>query len=148
MIEERDTLGVWCKSGDCFYFDKNGVIFEQAPRSFGSLVISIEDARDIEANLGSAVLDKNQVEFSSAVHGIIGRNFPFSSRTFFITKEAEYEILTSENWRLLLNKNEDSEYQLSNLKHLLDKEIQSRRGELEYIDLRLGNKVYYKYRSE
>ena len=50
-------------------------------------------------------------------------------------------LLTAELWE----KDDDIEYQLSNLKYVLDEEIKARRGELEYVDLRLGNKVYYKY---
>ena len=144
-ITERKTLGVWCKENDCFYFDKAGVIFENAPKSVGSLVISISDERDIDVNIGSIVLDEQQVDLAETVHGLIGRNFSFGIRTIVIAPDGEVEVLTSENWRLLLEKDDDIEYQLSNLKYVLDEEIKARRGELEYVDLRLGNKVYYKY---
>ncbi len=151
-IEERVMLGVWCLASrdrleNCFYFDKEGVIFEEAPKSFGSLMMSVEDRRDIEANLGSAVLGGEQVAFAQDAQGLVSRNFPFSIQTFLITKAGEYEILTSEGWRVFLNKSAGVEYQLSNLKYVLDEKIKTRRGELEYADLRLGNKVYYKYRS-
>jgi len=48
---------------------------------------------------------------------------------------------------VFLDNEEDADYNLSNLKYLLDEEIQTRRRELEYVDLRLGNKVYYKYKG-
>ena len=146
-VEEREVTGVWCRDNECFYFDKGGVIFEQAPRSFGSLIVSVTDERDIEPNLGSVVLGKAQVDLVREAHRLLGNNFPFGVRGIIITHDAEFEILTSENWRVLLDKNEDIEYQLSNLKYVLDEEIGTRRGELEYVDLRLGNRVYYKYRE-
>ena len=163
FVQERDAIGVWCGMHGCFYFDKTGVIFEPAPKSFGSLMITIEDERyltstetvpaDIngdspgEISLGSAVLTIEQVVFAGEAQGLVGRNFPFSVRTFRISEEGEYEILTSEGWRVLLDKNAGVEYQLSNLKYVLDEEIETRRHELEYVDLRLGNRVYYKYRG-
>ena len=146
-VEEREVTGVWCRDNECFYFDKEGVIFEQAPRSFGSLMVSVTDERDIEPNLGSAVLRGAQVDLVREAHRLLGNNFPFGVRGIIITQDVEFEILTSENWRVLLDKNEDIDYQLSNLKYVLDEEIGTRRGELEYVDLRLGNRVYYKYRE-
>jgi len=147
-VEERKIVGVWCGDNGCFYFDKEGVIFDQAPRSFGSLMVSVTDERDIEPNLGSVVLEEAQVNLAQEAHRLVGNNFPFGIRGIIITPDAEFEILTSENWRILLNKNEDIEYQLSNLKYVLDEEIGTRSGELEYVDLRLGNRVYYKYWGE
>jgi len=146
-LEERKVLGVWCQGSDCFYFDKEGVIFEEAPRSFGSLMITVEDERDGEANMGSVVLGHEQVAFIKEARGLLSRNFPFSVHTFVITKKGEYEILTSEGWRVLLDKSAGVEYQLSNLKYVLDEAIADQRGELEYVDLRLGNRVYYKFRD-
>ena len=157
IIEERDAIGVWCLASrdlakpdgpdGCFYFDKKGVIFVQAPKSFGSLMIGIRDERDTEASVGNAVLSSAQVAFAGAAQGLVSRNFPFSIRTFVITRDGEYEILTSEGWRVLLDKSAEAEYQLSNLKYVLDEEIETRRQELEYVDLRLGNRVYYKYKG-
>jgi len=147
-VQEREVAGVWCGDNECFYFDKEGVIFEQAPRSFGSLMVSVTDERDIEPNLGDVVLEAAQVNLVQEAHRLLGNNFPFGIRGIIITPDAEFEILTSQNWRILLNKNEDIEYQLSNLKYVLDEEVGIRRDELEYVDLRLGNRVYYKYKGK
>jgi len=111
IIMERETLGIWCGGSNCFYFDRSGVIFEHAPRSVGSLVIAISDERDIDANVGGIVLDKQQVVLAEDVHGLIGRNFSFGIRTIVITRDGEFEVVTSENWRLLLEKDDDIEYQ-------------------------------------
>lgn len=144
-VEERGMIGVWCSMGECFYFDKKGVIFEQAPKSTGSLILAVEDARNFDHNLGDTVLTSAEVTFLEEARGLISRNFPFDAQLFIITQKSEFEILTSENWRVFLNKKESPQYQLSNLKYLLDEEIKNRRRELDYVDLRLGNRVYYKY---
>jgi cell division septal protein FtsQ len=151
-IKERDTLGVWClpagdKPEDCFYFDKEGVIFEEAPKSFGQLILSVRDSRNIEPHLGARVLDRKEVTYLGDLRGIMERNFAFGAQTIEIRESGEFEVVTSEGWRVLLNKNDSVSSQLSNLKYVLDETIQARRSELEYVDLRLGNKVYYKYRG-
>ncbi len=147
-IEEREAIGIWCKGSDCFYFDKKGIIFEESPKSSGSLFISIEDMRNMETNLGSAVLSEPEVVLAEDSQRLLRGNFPFSAVTIVITADGEYELLTTEGWRVLLNKNDGLEYQLSNLKYVIDEKIKTRRGELEYVDLRLGNRVYYKYTAE
>jgi len=145
IVEERDVVGVVCKGQNCFYFDKKGVIFEVSPRTSGSIIIAVQDNRDINYELGHRVLSESQITFFKEAQGLLNRNFPFTVREFLITKKGEFEIITSEEWRALLDKNEGLEYQLSSLKYVLDEEIKTRRRELEYVDLRLGNKVYYKY---
>jgi hypothetical protein len=162
-VEERNAIGVWCdkprtyadidadlrrQTSVCFYFDKYGVIFEQAPKSTGSLILAVEDERNFDPSLGATVLTSAEITFFEEAKGLISRNFPFNAQLFIITQKSEFEFITSENWRVLLNKNETPEYQLSNLKYLLDEEIKNRRPELDYVDLRLGNRIYYKYAGE
>ena len=147
-VSERNTIGVWCREEKCFYFDKNGVIYEEALKSFGGLMITIEDFRPIEGvGLGAAALQDGEAIFFEEAKRLIAQNFPFGIRSFIITPRNEIEIVTSENWRVLLDKKEKLEYQLSNLKYLLDEKIKDRRRELEYVDLRLGNRLYYKFAS-
>lgn len=146
FITERNAVGVWCREEKCFYLDKSGVIFEPAPRSFGGLMITVEDFRAIEGvSLSAAVLKEGEAMFFEEAKRLVTQNFPFGTKSFVITQRNEIEILTSENWRVLLDKKESIEYQLSNLKYLLDEKIRERRRELEYVDLRLGNRVYYRF---
>lgn len=143
--EKREAIGIWCKENDCFYFDKEGVIFEESPKSSGSLLILIEDTRDTAANLGSAVLSEPQIVLAEDLQRLLKGNFPFAVSSILIRADGEYELLTTEGWRILLHKTDSLEHQFSNLKYLLDEEIKERRRELDYVDLRLGNKIYYKY---
>jgi len=150
-VEERGAIGVWCgRAGECFYFDKSGVIFEESPKSTGSLILAIQDERSQLSgsdpdSLGEIVVSSDEINFFQETKGLISRNFPFNAQLFIITEKSEFELQTSENWRVFLNKKESPQYQVSNLKYLLDEEIKNRRWELDYVDLRLGNRVYYKY---
>lgn len=145
VINERKAIGVWCYKISCFYFDKGGVVFEEAPKSTGSLMLSIDDEAANSAELGDVVLRDGDVEFFQSVQGITVRSFSFGVKGFLITPDGEFEVTTTEDWQIFLDKSESPQYQLSNLKYVLDEEVKTRRRELEYVDLRLGNRVYYKY---
>lgn len=144
-VVERSAIGVWCRTDNCFYFDKTGVIFEEAPKSFGGLMITVEDRRDREVKSGSKVLEEERIVLFEQAKNLFSKNFPFAPVAFIVTSKDEIEILTSENWRILLDKKAHLEYQFSNLKYVLDEQIKIRRRELDYVDLRLGNKIYYKF---
>ncbi len=71
--------------------------------------------------------------------------FPIRNRQGIIKKEGIYELQTSENWFILLNEQNDSQITYQNLKIALD-QIADKRKNLSYIDLRFGNKVFYKFK--
>ena len=60
-ISERDKLLIWCyvKTDSCFWVDKSGTIFDEAPKSNGSLIYVVEDATDIKPVIGNSALDQS-----------------------------------------------------------------------------------------
>jgi len=159
-IKERVAAGIWCdglreESGypgifsvaGCFYIDNSGIIFDTAPKSTGSIVFSIIDFREVLFEIGDAPFEPDYISKFANVNKIVSQNFPFGIKEFSLSESGEFEILTTEGWTILLGEKIDERYQLSNLKYILEDEIASRRKNLEYVDLRLGNKVYYKMRD-
>ena len=63
-----------------------------------------------------------------------------------IKDEGAYEIHLREKWQILLNDKNEPEQSFANLKLVLSQIIKEKTPQLEYIDLRLGNKVFYKLR--
>ncbi|MFY9457798.1 MAG: FtsQ-type POTRA domain-containing protein, partial [Candidatus Spechtbacterales bacterium] len=137
-LEEREAIGIWClakrdkaQADVCFYFDKEGVIFEESPKSSGSLFMSIEDMRDVEPNIGGDILSESEILLSREAQRLANGNFSFGVKALVITGEGGYELLTTDGWRALLSTSDSLEYQLSNLKYVLDEKIKTRRGDLE-----------------
>ncbi len=66
-IEERGRLGIACQvreeTEDCFYIDKQGVIFEQAPQTSGSLILLIKDYSQREFYLGKKIFEQKIIDF-------------------------------------------------------------------------------------
>jgi cell division septal protein FtsQ len=53
------------------------------------------------------------------------------------------QILSSEGWEILINSEVNLKEQLDKLSNIIKKEIKER-NDLEYIDLRFGDKIFYK----
>jgi hypothetical protein len=146
-IAERESLGIICKenTANCFYFDKNGVIFEDAPQTSGSLILLIKDSFSEEFSLGKKILEEQIIssiaDFREGIFSLTGIKINWFE--IYTHPPKESKIITSEGWYLLLDLSRDTEKQLSVLKTALDEKIKDRKN-LEYIDLRIENRIYYK----
>ena len=63
-VTERKPVGIWCLSGQdtCFYFDKNGMAFEETQKSTGFLILTVVDRRTRELSLTEEVVGKEWLE--------------------------------------------------------------------------------------
>lgn len=74
------------------------------------------------------------------------RAFDFKINKIEILKEKgvlEYQAITSENWKIYFEPKENLNEQINNLSLVIREKITDR-NKLEYIDLRFGNRVFYK----
>lgn len=60
------------------------------------------------------------------------------------SKESGLTVVTSENWKIYFDFNEDIIQQLDKLFLVLDQKIKDQRKNLQYIDLRFEDRIYYK----
>lgn len=58
-VENRQRFAIWCMSSgqNCYWIDKQGIVFGDAPSTEGSLVSVVFDSRSGEMPLGSSVED-------------------------------------------------------------------------------------------
>ena len=59
-------------------------------------------------------------------------------------EDNDLKINTNEGWYILFDKSRDIRSQLDSLRLILTEKIKEDRKNLEYIDLRIENRVYYK----
>jgi len=144
-IQERETVGILCRQDKCFYFDKDGVIFENAPSTNGSLVTIIKDYSIKDLKLGEAILGKDLVDIILSVKEDLSQKIGIGVASFDIESYPveKLRVVTGESWYILFSLKRDIKSQLLALKAALDEKIQDRMG-LEYIDLRIENRIYYK----
>lgn len=147
-IREWKQEALFCRGEtkeECFYVGEDGYIFEKAPYFSGDIYLKIFDERGGDLEIGRNIISADQFK------GLIGfRNFLSRENikiiSILLKKEGVYELKTEEEWIILLNERNDSRLAFENLRTALDSSIKENRKNLDYIDLRFGNKVFYKFK--
>ncbi len=152
VIEEKKPSLIIC-SDVCWIIDEKGVAFsKQEDANFetdnlpvfsgvqGSLVnenekILKQDYLNFILNLRKEIQEKVGIKLSKEV----------STPNIY---SGDIRIKTEENWIILVNENIGAEKEVAMLSLVLEKESAlENRNELEYIDLRTENRVYYKFKN-
>jgi len=153
-IKERSLWAIWCRvyselAEECYYMDEEGIIFGRSPQFSGTLITKIKDFSSTTSSLLSSPLLARELhsikvfkEGENAFQELRGLQFMFDERN-----RDSFEIETLEGWRVILDSDADPEESLANLMLSLREQIKEQRIKLDYIDLRLGNKIFYKFRD-
>lgn len=165
-LQERELWGIFCVYGadqrglnassadlrgnidECVYIDKTGFAFERAPSSSGSLIkkIKIDNSRAMVASYAvEPEIMKDILRLSEKMENQL--KSPVVAYELFSEIPREVRMTVAEGFTLYLNRDDDIENTLRVLKLVLDEEIKERRSKLDYVDLRFGNKVFYKFKG-
>lgn len=133
------------KFSECFFVDKHGVAFDMAADTQGFLILKILDLRGTNIEMGKKVLDLNLMEFvkklKSDLRGSVNSNIKF----LILDHPAQREIVAMvDDWKIIFDVSGDIGKQLMVLKRVMEGEIKQQRDKLEYIDLRIEGRAYYK----
>lgn len=165
MIEERNNFAILCQEGECAFIDETGYVFEAAPYFSAGVFITFFDDRMaagdgaiataaaavasapiIKKSLGTNLLEEEEfrkmIDFSQLM--IEMKNEVVK---IVLKKENNYEIYSKEGWRIILNSKNEPQKSYLNLVTALDANIKKNRSKLDYVDLRYGNRVYFKYKQ-
>lgn len=138
-VNERERFAIWCnaQANNCYWIDKEGYVFADAPVTEGSLVFTIFDKSDSNLFPGS------RVEEDRFVGNLISIFENFSKTGFEIKKIIsdgmlkEIRIETMEGPMFIFSTRIDSSKNLGLIKDLDLKKV-------EYIDLTVDDKIFYK----
>lgn len=162
-ITERKSLIVWCSGppdgeagGPCYILDEQGYAYTgtdlDSPEVVQNNLIKIIDTSARPVILGEKILSeeymrclinlREEIEKAS----IVGITSEWTTPS--IVAE-ELEISTQEGWKIFFSAKITPGKAIRTLKTFLEEEMDSeKRGKLEYVDLRVENKVYYKLKNE
>ena len=148
MVVERQSAGVWCfiAFDKCFYFDKNGVAYAEAMPSSGFLILNVADFRSGEVALGLPVASEEWFK-NIIIAGKLLSNIGVSVAEFSIASDSfdEFDAKTAGGWKIMFSTSTDIAKQISSLDILFrDKLPVEKRASLQYIDLRIQDRIYYK----
>lgn len=145
-FKKRIQVGIWCDNTNCYYFDKEGIIFKEAPQTEGALILKIEDLKKKEVSLGDQVLNYNRLKFISEFNNKITENNKFKIIEFKIAPSLNFDLeaVTDRGWSIYLDQNQDPALEANNLFTILNEVIKDKTSNLKYIDLRLSSRIFYK----
>ena len=150
-VTERNNEALFCfknKDEGCAFIDQDGFVFDKAPYFSAGVYLTFLEEATTTWKLDFQVISEEQfkkiIDFKNL---LTEENPPIGGKILqiIIKKEGIYELQTNEGWSILLNEKNDSQLTYQNLKTTLD-QIKEKRRNLDYIDLRFGNKVFYKFK--
>ncbi len=161
-IEKREMIGIWCQIKEleqkkeetatstesildkeidkCFHIDKEGVIFKESPLIKGSLILNIYGYKNRPAELRDDIASPEIMDFILSVRD----GLPLKSNDFEIVSIEDLRTKMPAGWQIYFNPSYSVNSQLNALKMILEEEIKKNIDSLEYIDLRIEGRVYYK----
>jgi len=154
-LKEREPAGLYCadlkiKKDDCYFIDENGFIFSRAPSFSGDVYFIYTTDPAIEDPLGKNYLTKEEFQkLPPLISSLKEIQIPIHSLT---TSTNEYYLELQSGGKIIIGKKDNLKEVASNLESFLnDQTITKAPGFLDnvsYIDMRFGNKVFYKLKSD
>lgn len=151
-VKEREVAEILCSGEEagsdyfnCFLIDKNGLAFEKAADSKGFLILRILDKRGTKIEIGQKVLNTELIEFTKQITNNFKKAANYNIKLLVLEHPAQRELsVLIDDWKIIFDVAGDPEKQLLVLKEVLEKEVKENMANLDYIDLRVEGRAYYK----
>jgi uncharacterized membrane protein len=139
---------LYCQKGKCYEMDDEGIIFKEEQEVCGGLEVCVRDNSGPEVKIMDRALEAETIDFLLKTQEILKEKVNLNLVYFEINiyPPIEVQVLTSEKWRIIFDTSRDSAAQIGALKLVLEEKIKDQRDRLEYVDLRVENRVFYKMR--
>lgn len=150
--KERKAVGLWCnKKDNCGFVDESGFVYKQAPTFSGNLFLKFykfgsEEALDVKK--GFQAISENEFKNLVKFVGFVSENGVKINKVF-MEEQGQYRFETTAGWHIILNQKNEIQISAGRLKLILESQIQKKDlANIDYIDLRFGNKIFYKFKDE
>lgn len=150
-ILERTPTMIICDNNQCYTLDENGQVYDKASQVFKKKLITLTDENNRKINMGDIMLNKNYMNYIVKIKKRVEEETNLILKNNFRTPSiisSDIRAKTQEGWEIYFNENVNLDKEIEELKVVLNKKInQKQRADLAYIDLRINNKIYYKFRD-
>lgn len=154
VVQEKQPSLLLVSNGSYYFVDDEGIPYEEAHLDTlpGIVLPTVHNADDkATVAIGVAVVAPEFVDFVQYVQKHLPEYLKAQVARIQIPSLAAREVhfVMDTNWELKLDVTRDKEQQLNILRRLVTEMIsEEEQATLEYIDLRIPNRVYYKSRDE
>lgn len=140
-ITESKPAMIWSAAGDKYLIDDRGVVIAPAVEE---KLPEVYDGSNIKTKPGERVCSPTFIKFINDIYkGFQGSaGAPLSKITIFDIL-TDVHAMSADGWTVYFDASKNAEGQLRNLSRIVE-EARATNHRLEYIDIRLDNKIFYK----
>jgi cell division septal protein FtsQ len=145
-VEEYNPVALWCNDTDCYYLNENGLVFNKASSDYDQNLTKFNDFLKGDP-MGQVYTNAETFKKLTILVSLVAK-VPMKVISLDTEDGLTFNLHTDVGTRLLYEANNNPEDVASNLNTVLEKDAINRAqlNNIDYIDLRFGNKVYYKIR--
>lgn len=146
IIKKREPLALFLKENNYFLIDKLGILFEKVNfESFPQLFVIEKEGKE-EIKLGKKIIEREIMEKILELEKSL-KDLNLQIERVKIKSKERMDIKTKIGFGIYFNLKEKISNQIFYLKVVLNKKIPKEKlKNLDYIDLRFGNRIYFKYK--
>lgn len=150
-VEERIPFAKWCQPTSeaerCFFLDSNGFIFAEADEQQPATSYVFRDG--LLPHRGVVGQTFLLGRLPTIVHFLeLLKQAGYEPLGISVENEKDFSVSLAGTFTLRMLFDADKEKAISDLKLALEAEaVRDRVDELEYVDMRFGNRVYYKFKG-
>ena len=142
-VEERKPVAILEKGEDNFFLDHKGIIFNKVSEKNSWLIIK-NPSLNRDVRLGETIVEKEKLSQILKIQSEL-KELKIEIDSAEIVNQQRVNVRTLEGWEIYFSLENDVSQQVLNLNLVLKEKISpEERENLEYVDLRFGNQVYYK----
>jgi len=159
LIKEREPVAIWCDGefgdestvGFCSYIDKEGLLYDEAPTFSGPVYFEIYGSVGKAPVLGGRILDPKTLEKIERLRQLL-RVEGVEIVALTIEPVVSLRLHIHSGWQIFILNDSDSQLVADRLRTILNassflEKLVEGENQLEYIDLRYENKLFYKFRE-
>ena len=148
-IIERESYAQWCKNIEqdiqCYALDVNGFIFEHIEPSVDSLIFEGGLSIDTVNVLRKFVEPKYFNDVSNFIIKLSDLGLDVQK---FVFEDQDARVYIKPSWEIRIALDKDLSSTIVNLGAVLDEyHLRKKLSELDYIDMRFGERVYHKFKE-
>lgn len=143
-VKERESFALLCllNTKDCHFVDETGFIFEKAPFFSSGVFVKFFDERSAKPVEGQFLINQETLKRLFSFLDKVSAFFDVTE--IYLDDDGVYKLRTVGGLDLILDKADDWDLVFSNFETFFGNYKDSGHLDFEYIDLRFGNKVFYK----
>jgi hypothetical protein len=154
-INERKSLIIWCSGGPCYTVDGNGFAYANVDLDSRELkennLIKVIDESARPVATGEQLFDPGHLNYILGIRDALKKKSDIEIEDEYFTRSRvadELRVKTSAGWDIYLSSVFPIDGPAEMLKVFLDQKIPAEEvSNLEYVDLRVEGKIYYKMKN-